>query len=186
MNGHGWQKTRAYLRVPVLRSGVLVALMAALMAGTAIWGYWRPAEDRRARAEAQVVALNRAISGTEARLALTDRYLELSAQVDELEGRLAADVDRSELVERMTALAARADTRIIHGANSFGQERAGVVPVIQDLTVEGAYPDVRTFIGLVSGLDTLTLLLSVDFSANPDGTLVRGKMRFMTLSEEGA
>lgn len=186
MSRHTWQKLRTYLRVPALRSGVLMTLLAGLLAATAVWGYWRPAQDRRAGLEAQVVALNRAISGTEARLALTDRYLDQSARVDDLTARLAADVDRSQLVQRMTDLAAEAGTRIIHGANSFGTPRDGVIPVVQDLTVEGSYGNVRGFIDLLSGLDTLTLLLSVDFSANPDGTLVRGKMRFITLSEEGA
>lgn len=186
MRGHRWQRLTAYLRVPILRTGILMAILAALLALTAFWGYWQPAQGRLALNQAQVVALNRAIAGTEARLALTDRYIELSAQVDELEGQLAADIDRSELVERMTALASQANTRIIHGTNSFGQPRSGVVPVIQDLTVEGAYADVRDFVERVAGLDTLSLLLSVDFSANPDGTLVRGKMRFMTLAEEGS
>jgi Tfp pilus assembly protein PilO len=152
---------------------------------TALWGYWQPAQARLERNQAQVVALNRAISATNARLALTDQYIELSAQVDELERQLQANVDRSKLVERMTALASQAKTRIIHGTNDFGKPRAGVVPVIQDLTVEGAYPDVRDFVERVAALETLSLLLSVDFSANPDGTLVRGKMRFMTLVERG-
>lgn len=169
----------------MLRIGLLMTVLAALLAITAAWGYWHPARDRLERNQAQVVALNWAISGTNARLALTDRYIELSAQVDELERQLQADVGRSELVEHMTALAARANTRIIHGTNDFGKPRAGVVPVIQDLTVEGAYPDVRDFVERVAGLDTLSLLLSADFSANPDGTLVRGKMRFMTLAEKG-
>ena len=185
MSAHAWQRARAHLRVPILRSGLLVLILAVLLAGTAFGGYLRPGQARLAAAQEQVVALNRSISGTEARLTLTERYLELSAQVDALEERLSAEVDRSELVERMTALAAASETRIIHGANSFGQPRGGIVPVIQDLTVEGSYENVREFIGRVAGLDTLTLLLSIDFSANPDGTLVRGKMRFMTLSDAG-
>lgn len=186
MSAHRWQRIRAYLRVPVLRSGLLVSLLAALVAVATIWGDWLPAQDRQARANAHVIALTRAIAGTEARLALTDRYLELTAQVDRFEALLRTDIDRSQLVERMTALAAAAGTRIIHGANSFGQPRAGFVPVIQDLTVEGAYEDVREFLDLVSDLETFSLLLSAEISANPDGTLVRGKLRFMTVSEENA
>ncbi len=185
MNMHRWQRIRSYLRVPVLRTGLLTMILSVVLAATAIWGYWLPAKDRLERNQAQVIALNRAISGTEARLGLADRYIELSAQVDELERQLKADVDRSELVERMTALAAQAGTRIIHGTNDFGKPRAGIVPVIQDLTVEGAYDGVRSFVERVAGLDTLSLLLSAEFSANPDGTLVRGKMRFMTLADDG-
>ncbi len=186
MSGHRWQKLLTYLRVPMLRTGLLLTILGAVLTLTATWGYWQPSQGRLSHNQAQVVALNRAISGTEARLALTDRYIELSAQVDELESQLAADIDRSELVEWMTALASEANTRIIHGTNTFGQPRAGIVPVIQDLTVEGAYGDVRDFVEKVAGLETLSFLLSVDFSANPDGTLVRGKMRFMTLAEEGS
>lgn len=89
----------------------------------------------------------------------------------------------AELEERLGAVSAAAGTRVIHGANSFGEPRAGVVPVLQDLTVEGSYAEVRDVLARVSRMETLTLLDAVEMSANPDGTLVRARLRLVTLSE---
>lgn len=176
----------AHLRVPAIRSGVLALALAA--AGLAVvWpALLLPVERAHAAQRERVAGLSRVLAQIEAREAAAERHAALARQADALEARLRAPVDRSALVERMSALSAAAGTRVIHGANSFGEAQGGVVPVLQDLTVEGSYAEVRDFLGRVAGMETLTLLVSLEMSANPDGTLVRARTRFVTLSEGGA
>ena len=60
-----------------------------------------------------------------------------------------------------------------------------MVPVEQDLTIEGSYVALaRFFVGL-EALETLTLLRSTEFAANPDGSLVRAKIKLVTLNAGG-
>lgn len=176
----------AHLRVPAIRAGVLV-LGVAVLALAAVWPLLLVPTDRAQAAQRERAAgLSRLLAQIEAREAAADRHAALAEEVAALEARLDAPVDRSTLVERMSALSAEAGTRVIHGANSFGEERGGVVPVLQDLTVEGSYAELRDFLGRVAGMETLTLLASLEMSANPDGTLVRARTRFVTLSRGGA
>jgi hypothetical protein len=175
-----------HLRIPAIRAGLLV-LAVALLGLAVVWPLLlRPAESEHATQRERAAGLSRALTELREREAQAERHARLAAQAEALEARLRAPVDRSALVERMSALSAAAGTRVVHGANRFGEERAGLTPVVQDLTVEGSYAQVRDFLGRVAAMETLTLLDSVEMSANPDGTLVRARARFVTLSEGAA
>ena len=173
----------AHVRVPAIRAGLLTLALA--LAGLAVvWPLLLlPAERAHAEGRARAAGLARVLTELEGRQALAERHAALAEEARRVEARLGADVDRSALVERMAAISAAAGTRVIHGANSFGEERAGVTPVLQDLTVEGGYAQIRDVLARVSAMETLTLLEAVEMSANPDGTLVRARMRFVTLAE---
>ena len=175
----------SHLRVPAIRAGVL-ALALALAGLAVVWPVLLiPAERAHAAQRDRAAGLSRVLAELRDRGEAAERFAALSEEADALERRLMADVDRSALVERMSAISTAAGTRVIHGANSFGEARAGVTPVLQNLTVEGSYAEVRDFLARVSAMETLTLLDSVEMSSNPDGTLVRGRMGFVTLSEGG-
>ena len=175
----------AYLAVPVIRQAVLLILFAgALMAATEVW-FWFPGRDQHAAVKAEVVALQARKVTLEARLDAVEDHDRTAALLDALDTRLSAAVDRSTVVERLTGISAEAGTRIIHGANSFGTPRGDVRPLLQDLTVEGSYVQIAGFLNALHKLETLTLLRSAEFSANPDGSLVRVQMKLMTLSTGG-
>lgn len=171
-----------YWRIVHLRRGATFALIGA---GLSYWvGTEHLAQAQRNFAVARDIRIEAASAqaALEARQALSERFLQISAQTDGLEQKFDANMDRSALVERMATLSSETGTRIVHGSNSFGKERLGVTPLLQDLTVEGTYEDIRAFLAAVHRLETLTFVISVELSANPDGTVVRGKMQFMTLA----
>ncbi len=175
----------SYLRIPHLRLGLFLAACGSAAVVMAWMLALQPARAAHDAARAALIARSADLAALEARRALADRYFALLSDVDALERALAAAPDRSQLVESLTSLSARAGTRIIHGSNSLGDARDGLRPMLQELTVEGGYDEVRAFLTEVSGLDTLTLPVAVDLNANPDGTLIRGRMRLMTLTEAG-
>ncbi|MEM1267663.1 MAG: hypothetical protein AAGI50_16785 [Pseudomonadota bacterium] len=171
-----------YWRIPVVRQGVLAAFATSFAAYVAWVGVLVPARERADHAQRTLTELTVERSVLEQRRSLAPRYATLSASVVDINDRLAVGADRSSLVRRFTDLSQEAGTRIVHGANSLGTPKGDVVPVLQDLTVEGRYAEIRRFLELVGELESLTLLLSVEITSDPLGARVRARMRFMTLT----
>ena len=172
-----------YWRIPVVRRG-LMALVLLLATLYLINSYaYRPAQIRFQALKAQAVSLQSELADLEIRSDLVVQFAALTAQTADVQRRFEADVDRSGIVERMARMSANAGTRIIHGSNNFGQARQGVVPVLQDLTLEGSYGQIREFISQLSGIETLTILRAIEMTSNPDGTLVRAKIKLITFAQ---
>lgn len=174
-----------YWRIPHLRRGLSLFLLGLFGLYFAWAGLLDPARrehdavrDRFVRAAAAQADLGARSKG--ARLFMTR-----SAQIAALDARLSASVTSSGLVEAFSELSAEAGTRIIHGSNSFGEARGAVRLVIQDLTIEGSYDQLRIFLASVAEIGSLTMLVSAELGANPDGTLVRAQLRFVTLTAGG-
>lgn len=180
MIGAAYHLIAGFWRVPSFRRGLIV-LIAAGAAVLAIRNEGlAPAEAEFASLRADAIAHQTWLDDIATRQALDEDFRRLNAQLDSMTRRFAASVERSELVERVAAMSARAGTRIIHGANSFGLARNGVVPVLQDITVEGSYSQVRDFIGELAVIETLTLIRNAELTANAEGTLVRAQLRLVT------
>jgi len=174
----------AYLAVPHVRQGSLV-LLAALAALAYVQIEWRgPLIREHAAAETRFKAMQQDVAELSARIDSVETFDAMQDKLAEATLRFEADIDRSGVVERLTALSSQAGTRIIHGANTFGRARGDVIPVEQDLTVEGPYVALARFLTELEKVEMLTLLRSVEMAANPDGTLVRAKIKLVTLSQE--
>lgn len=159
---------------------VLMLLLVLIIAGER--GVWAPARSDHAAAKAQLIALQSARAQLQARVDAIAPYSQAETALSVLEVKLAAPIDRSGVVEILADVSTAANTQIIHGANTFGQSRGAVRPVLQDLTVEGSYGEIADFLTRLGQVDTLTLLRRAEFSTNADGTLVRVQLKLMTLS----
>ncbi len=173
-----------YFRVPGLRRGLILFVAACAALALVHTQGLTPARNELAQLKFDAIGLQTRLDDAATRTALQGDFDRLSAELTTLNARFTASVERSELVERIAAMSARSGTRIIHGSNSFGTQQNGIVPVLQDLTVEGSYPQLRAFIGELADIETLTLPRSVEFSANAEGTLVRAKFRLVTYAGE--
>lgn len=177
---------RAYLSVPAVFRGAALLLLSV---GALVFVHVEmraPLQQANTIAEARFERLNRQVSQLRARIDSIETYDGMQAQLASVTERLEAEVDRSGVVERLTELSSQAGTRIVHGASSFGRPRGEVVPVEQDLTIEGSYVALARFFNELETLESLTLLRSTEFAANPDGTLVRAKIKLVTLNTGGA
>lgn len=175
----------AYIKVPLIQRGLTAMLGVLLALGVSEYWLWAPARAEYTQARQTLVALQGEATTLKARVDETKHYEARVALLKDAEARLKANVDRAGVVARIADISAASGTRIIHGANSFGKPRAGVTPVLQDLTVEGPYSAVSKFIDELATFKTLTLIRKAEFSANPDGSLVRVKLQLMTLSAGG-
>jgi Tfp pilus assembly protein PilO len=176
------KQIRAYWAVPVVRRGVWVLISAIALIVLTERIYWQPARAAHSALRDEVIALQSNRTQLQTRVDAVPTYIETMAALDVLEARLAAPVDRSGVVERLADVSTAADTQIIHGANSFGRPRGDIRPVLQDLTIEGGYAQITSFLQGLAQVDTMTLLRSAEFSTNADGSAVRLQLKLMTLS----
>ncbi len=173
---------RAYLAVPYVRQAVFFLLAGVALLAFVQTEYRAPLMETYASQTARLAALRSEVGELTARIDSIETYDDMQARIAAVTRKFEADVDRSGVVERLTELSSTSGTRIIHGANTFGRPRDSVVPVEQDLTIEGPYPALAKFLTGLDTLETLTLLRSVEISANPDGSLIRAKLKLVTLN----
>lgn len=171
-----------YWRIPTIRLAVVYGAIAGALT-LAIWIFLvTPTQASFTEKRAELIRLTAERDGLARRRDEAPRFAELQNAVDVLDQRLRTGAERSRMVELFAAISQKSGTRIIHGANQLGPAKDGATQVLQELSVEGAYADLRAFLAEVAALETLTVLVAADFSSNIDGTLVRAKLRLTTLT----
>lgn len=170
----------SHWRIPYLRRAFLFAVGGGLAASFAYVGMVTPAQDTYDAKFEQMREISAQRAELDARLALTDKVANVAEKITILDQKLNQEGERSGVVERFAELATVTGVRIIHGTNRFGAEISGVSPVFHELTIEGDYLSTRAFLESARDLASLTLLLSTEMSGNPDGTIVRSQLEFVT------
>ena len=171
-----------YWRIPTIRLALIYGGIAGALA-IVVWVFLiTPTRASFAEKRADLIRLTAERDGLARRRAEAPRYSALSDAVAVLDRRLRTGAERSRMVELFAAISNISGTRIIHGANQLGPEKDGVTQVLQELTVEGGYADIRAFLAGIAQLETLTVLVAADLTSNVDGSLVRAKLRLTTLT----
>lgn len=171
-----------YWRIPTIRLAVIYGAIAGA-ATVAVWVLLiTPTQTSFTEKRAELIRLTAERDGLARRRDEAPRFAELRDAVDVLDQRLRTGAERSRMVELFAAISKKSGTRIIHGANQLGPAKDGATQVLQELTVEGAYEDLRAFLAEIARLETLTVLVAADLSSNIDGSLVRAKLRLTTLT----
>ncbi len=176
------QRALTYWRIPTIRLGLTYGLIAALLT-CAVWVFLlTPTKAGYLDKRAELIDLTAERDGLAQRREDAPRFAALLQATRTLDQRLETGAERSRMVELFAAISKKSGTRIIHGANQLGPPRDGAAQVLQELTVEGSYAEIRAFLAEIAGLETLTVLVAADLSSNIDGALVRAKLRLTTLT----
>ncbi len=171
-----------YWRIPTIRLGLTYGLIAAALTGAA-WAFLiAPTKASFTAKRAELIQLTTDRDSLARRRDEAPRFEALHSAADSLDQRLETGAERSRMVELFAAISQKSGTRIIHGANQLGPAHDGAAQVLQELTVEGGYSELRAFLAEIAALETLTILVAADLSANADGTLVRARLRLKTLT----
>lgn len=171
-----------YWRIPTIRLGLTYGAIAALLAAAAWMFIITPTKASFTEKRAELIQLTAERDGLTRRRDEAPRFEALGRAADSLDQRLETGAERSRMVELFAAISKKSGTRIVHGANQLGPERDGAAQVLQELTVEGRYKELRAFLTEIAALETLTILVAADLSSNADGTLVRARLRLKTLT----
>ena len=171
----------AYWSVPHIAVGTSLAILGLISLGIIYWSFFSPVSGGLEQQRSDLFQLRRDLSEIESRMSQQDNFGLLTEKISNLRLRLNRPSDESIIVEELAAYSAKSQTRILHSETTLGPERDGLRSVLRDLTVEGSYSQVRSFIGLLSEMKTFTLISKLDLSANPDGSIVRARLRIETL-----
>lgn len=180
-----FQTLRGYLRMALIRRSLFLFLLTLCSFLTILELRYGPAQETFTSRKAEAVALQSQIADLELRREMSAQTKALASALTNLRRRFSAKTDRAGLVENMAELAERHSVNIIHGSNSFGRSIGNVKPILQDLTIEGSYPQVRAFLDGIARLNTLTLLRRAEFSGGKDGTKIRVKLKLKTFGAGG-
>lgn len=169
---------------PLVRAGVAACLAAAAALASATLVWW-PAHRSDRELTEKLAAERRAL--VEARQAgeLAQLYTRNLRDVPQLEKKLAAAVDQTQIVDGLGRLALTHGIRIVNQnyAERRGQANGGLVV---ELVVEGPYGAVRNFIHGLSALPVWVELHEVQLDRAGDGDSVKGRLRMVSFRGKGA
>lgn len=166
------------LRHPLVRAGGVACLVGAAVLAAAA-GFWWPAQ--RASLElAERLAAERAAL-VEARQAgeLARVYAHDLHAVPQLEQKLEAAVDQTQIVDGLGRLAREHGLRIVNQRYAERRDKANGGGLVVELAVEGTYGAVRNFL---HGLSTLPIWIEVhevQLDRSGDARGVKGRLRLV-------
>ena len=173
------------LRHPLVRAGGVACVVAAAALAAAA-GFWWPAQ-RADRELTERLAAERAAL-VEARQAgeLAAIYARNLHAVPQLEAKLAAAVDQTQIVDGLGRLAREHGLRILDQSYAERRDKANGGGLVVELAVEGPYGSVRNFL---HGLSTLPVWIEVDevqLDRSGDAGTVKGRLRLVSFRGKGA
>jgi Tfp pilus assembly protein PilO len=186
MNAHIANSRISYsLGHPVVKAGAVACLVGAavLMAATLVW--WH-AHGSNLELEERLAAERRAL--VEARQAeeLARVYARNLHAVPQLERKLAAAVDQTQIVDGLGHLAREHGIRILNQSYAERRDKANGGGLVVELAVEGPYGAVRNFIQGLSTLPVWIELHEVQLDRTADAGGVKGRLRMISFRGRGA
>ncbi len=169
---------------PLVKAGGVACLVAAAALAAAALVWW-PAHRADSALTERLASERRAL--IEARQAgeLAATYARNLHAVPQLEAKLAAAVDQTQIVDGLGRLARMHGVRIVNQsyAERRGQASGGLVV---ELAVEGSYVSVRNFIHGLSTLPVWIELHEVQLDRSGDAGGVKGRLRMVSFRGRGA
>lgn len=166
------------LRHPLVKAGGAACLVAAAALAVAA-GFWWPAQRANLELAERLAAERRAL--LEARQAgeLAQVHARNLRAVPQLEAKLAAAVDQTQVVEGLGRLARAHGIRILNQSYAERRSQASGGLVIE-LAIEGPYGAVRNFLHGLSTLPVWIELHEVQLDRSGDAGRVKGRLRMVS------
>ena len=149
---------RISLRHPVVRLGLgagLVSVLLALVVGGALWWpVYREAESLRFKIDlTRRQAVERIYSAQ-----LSQVYARTAEQISEIEKKLNTPAVQVSLLNHLNQLARKHGVRILSESYEEGKAQNGYAPLYHEITLEGRYPKLRSFLLDIGSLPTLSVV----------------------------
>lgn len=164
---------------PLVKAGLVTCLVGAALLAAAMIVWW-PAHRSSLELTERLAAERRAL--VEARQAgeLASTYARSLRDVPQLERKLEAAVDQTQIVDGLGRLAREYGIRILNQSYTERRDKANGVGLVVELAVEGPYGAVRNFL---YGLSTLPIWIEVhevQLDRTGDAGAVKGRLRMVT------
>lgn len=169
------------LRYPRVRAGIAGVAVSGLLGLIAGVGYWWPAVQAANRLNVEIERIRSEISNAEYNLKLAQTSGQAVKQIALIERKLDTSFTQAALVQSIAALAHRHQVRIVSEAYEEGKPRGGYyAPLVHELTVQGGYSDLRSFIAGVQQLPTFTVVQEAVLSRSPNSSVIKAQLNIIT------
>lgn len=167
---------------PLVKAGLVTCLVGALLLAAAVLVWW-PAQRSNLELTERLAAERRAL--VEARQAgeLASIYARNLQAVPQLEKKLAAAVDQTQIVDGLGRLAREHGIRVLN--QNYAERRGKADGLVVELAVEGSYVSVRNFIHGLSTLPVWIELHEVQLDRSGDAGVVKGRLRMVSFRRHG-
>lgn len=172
------------LRHRAVKAGVVACLIAG--AGVALAAaVWWPADRANAALTERLAEQRRAlVEGKQAGEAARLHARNLQA-VPQLEAKLDAAVDQTEIVDGLGRLARRHGLRIVNQSYAERRDQGRGAGLVVELAVEGPYGAARNFLHGIAGLPVWIEVNEVQLDRAGDGGAVKGRLRLTSFRRDG-
>lgn len=175
------------LRQRTVRVSLVLALLLVLLC-VVVWSVtlW-PARAAHARLTADIRDLRGEIISAAQRTALQAAVTQATLELAQARLKLQQDLPQSELVARLSGLAAEHGLRLLDQAFEQGRPQGDYLALALDLALEGRYGDMRLFVQALDGLPVWISIVDASLErSRADAGLVRAKLRLVTYRPAGS
>lgn len=168
------------LRHPRVRASIAALIVSALALLAVAAGYWWPAERAAASIEAKIEDRRREIANADSSARVANASELAARQLAQIEKKLDASVTQAVLVQNLSGLARRHNVRIVSQSYEEGKPKGGYASLVHDLTLQGAYPELRGFIADLQGLPAFTVVQEAVLGRASGTNAIRAQLNMVT------
>lgn len=168
------------LRYPRVRLSIMGFLCSVLLGAIVGLVYWWPMIHTSNRLTAEIDDRRREIASAEYNLKIAKISGQAAKQIALIEKKLDTSVTQAALLQNMAELANRNNVKIISEAYEEGKTKDGYSPLVQELTVQAGYSDLRGFIAGVEQLPTFTIVQEAVLSRSTNSSVIKAQLNIIT------
>lgn len=165
---------------PRVRASIALLLASLLLLVIVGAGYWWPASNASENLISGINAKRLEISSADSNARIAKASGRAVQQLARIEKKLDASVTQAALVQNLAALARRHHVKIISESYEEGKSKDGYASLTHELTLQAAYPELRSFIDDLQGLPTFTIVQEANIGYSSNSSAIRAQLDMIT------
>ena len=177
---------RMSLRHPVVRLGVVASVVGVVLVLGVGGALWWPVYS-------EVDGLQSKIDGTRRQAVerlyiaqLSEAYAGTARRISEIEQKLNTPTVQISLLNHLNELARKHGVRILSESYEEGKVQSGYAPLYHEITLQGNYPRLRSFLLDIGSLPTLSVVQEAALNRSDEaGRSIKAQLRIVTYRKNG-
>lgn len=168
------------LRHPRVRASIAALMVSVLLLVITGYGYWWPAREAVESLRTRIDDKRQEVFNADFSAKLAQVSGRAAQQVVLIEHKLDASATQAVLVQNLEALARRHNVKIISEAYEEGKSKDGYSSFVHELTLQAAYPDLRSFISGLQELPTFTVVQEAMLGHSASSFAIKAQLNLIT------
>jgi len=167
-------------RHPRVRASIAAFMLSMLLLAVVGAVYWWPARDAAESLRTRIDDKRREIFNADFSAKLAQVSGRAAQQVRQIESKLDASATQAVLVQNLEVLAHRHHVKIISEAYEEGKAKDEYASFVHVLTLQAAYPDLRSFISGLQELPTFTVVQEAMLGHSSNSSAIKAQLNLIT------